>query len=291
LTLVEFLVVIAIIGVLAGLLLPAIQHARETAHRTQCANQLKQIGVALQLHQDARGVIPNNGGWDGTQTIANTSGTQFTPSTTDFQIGNQVFHWGIGDARHPPDRQGGSWLFAILPYVEQQAIYDAQSWTEPVTTYVCPSRRRVVAYEVVSPDACGAYEGGGWRWGKTDYAGNALLMPGLTGVPAGRCESLQGVSDGLSNTLLAGEKAFDRSVQTETSWYWDEPFFLGGSAGTARNGVAVMRDEVGISYRTNWGSAHPGAAQFLLCDGSVQAVGYDVTWEVFSALLTPRSGD
>jgi prepilin-type N-terminal cleavage/methylation domain-containing protein/prepilin-type processing-associated H-X9-DG protein len=288
-TLVELLVVIAIIGVLVALLLPAVQAAREAARRTHCANNLKQIGLALQMHDDAHGVLPNNGGWDGKQTIPSTGGSPFTPWTEDFAAG-KTFQWGVGDPARPPWEQTGSWLFSILPFVEQKNVYDARSWTVPVALYVCPSRRSAEAH-VPAGDAYGNYNGGGWAWGKSDYAGNNLLMPRLPSDPAVRWERLASMRDGLSNTILAGEKAFDPAVQTATSWYWDEPFFLGGSGGTARRGLAVIRDAVGNDYKTNWGSPHPGAANFVFGDGSVRKIAYEISWEDFSALLTPHAGD
>lgn len=180
---VELLVAIAIIGVLVALILPAIQHARETARRTECMNHLKQIGLAFQAHDGAYGVVPHNGGWDGRQTIRSAGGSSFTPSTEDFSLG-KTFCWGVGDPARAPRQQTGSWLYAILPFAEQQQVHTDRSWTVPVATYICPTRRSAKAYGVVAQDQYGAYEGGGWAWGKSDYAGNAFLIPGTTGSPA-----------------------------------------------------------------------------------------------------------
>src|SRR5688500_9427944 len=93
-TLVELLVVIAIIGVLIALLLPAIQAAREAARRSQCQNNLKQIGLALQLHHDSKNRFP-----------AASSGSPLHPSGAD--------------------QYAVSWSFELLPFMEQRAIYEA----------------------------------------------------------------------------------------------------------------------------------------------------------------------
>jgi len=290
-TLVELLVAMAIIGLLVALLLPAVQAAREAARRMECANHLKQVGLALHMHNDTHRALPHNGAWDGQQTIPRASnGGQFTPATNDFAAG-QTYHWGIGDPRRSPLRQTGSWLFAILPFAEQNSVYDSRAWETAVAIYVCPSRRAADAHEVAASDEYGEYDGGGWRWGKSDYAGNSLLMAGLPEERLQSCKRLDDVRDGLSNTILAGEKAVDPAVQVPTSWYWDEPFFLGGSGGTARRGLALMRDAVENDYKTNWGSPHPGVAQFLLGDGSVSGIAYEISWQEFSAMLTPSAGD
>jgi hypothetical protein len=102
---------------------------------------------------------------------------------------------------------------------------------------------------------------------------------------------LTAVSDGLSQTYAAGEKAVDPSVHTSTSWYWDEPIFSGGSKGTARAGLSVFRHGVNIAYRENWGSAHPGGAHFAILDGSTQMVDPSIDWKVMRALLTPSGGE
>ncbi|MCI0377422.1 MAG: DUF1559 domain-containing protein [Gemmataceae bacterium] len=289
-TLLELLIVIAIMAILIALLLPAVQKVRESASRMECANHLRQIGLALQQHHDAQKILPTNGGWDGKQTIASKSGAQVVVSTTDFSLGTK-FNWGVGDPARAPRNQTGSWLYSILPYIEQDSVFRNRSWTTPVALYICTSRRTAVAYSVAVKDAHGAYEGGGWTWGKTDYAGNAQVISGLALQSPLKIRRLADLTDGTSYTLLAGEKAFDRQVHNDTTWYWDEPFFLGGSAGTARAGIGVVRDGIGIAYKHNWGSPHPGGAQFVFADGSTRAVNYDVSWTTMSALLSPSGGE
>src|SRR5688500_2633618 len=119
-TLVELLVVIAIIGVLVALLLPAVQAAREASRRTHCRNNLRQIGLAVTNHHDAKG------------------------------------HYPPGRVRE--DQFGASWAFELLPYMEQQQIHqafdeslrvdddrNAQAMRTPVPAFYCPSRRQPVA--------------------------------------------------------------------------------------------------------------------------------------------------
>jgi prepilin-type N-terminal cleavage/methylation domain-containing protein len=127
-TLVELLVVITIIGILIALLLPAVQAAREAARRLQCQNNLKQMALAFHNHHDAHKWFPTDGWW---------------------------WAW-VGDPDRGFDRkQPGSWCFNILPYMEQQALYDVgkgQDSTTKKTTFMrreetplaafsCPTRR------------------------------------------------------------------------------------------------------------------------------------------------------
>ncbi len=128
--------------------------------------------------------------------------------------------------------------------------------------------------------------------GKTDYAANVLVVPGLPGDNGQRRpKRFAEITDGLSNTLLTGEKAIDLDIFSPHSWYWDEPFFLGGSGGTARKGTALTQDKRGNDFKRNWGAAHPGGTQFLLCDGSVRLVNYETRWMVMTAVLTPSRGE
>ncbi len=169
-TLVELLVVIAIIGVLVALLLPAVQAAREAARRMHCQNNLKQIGLASLLHEDTHKFFPS-GGWSR--------------------------EWSADTNRGFGKDQPGSWLYSILPYIEQQALHDlgqGQAYTTasfkeagkllhetPVGTFYCPSRRATTIYRHAITHSCFncAYlKGSRGNSGvaeviKTDYAANA----------------------------------------------------------------------------------------------------------------------
>jgi prepilin-type processing-associated H-X9-DG protein/prepilin-type N-terminal cleavage/methylation domain-containing protein len=285
-TLIELLVVLGIIAILTGLLLAAVQRARETASRMSCANNLHQIGLALQMHHDTYRVFPSNGGWDGQQDIPSTGGTPFTPFTLDFSAGI-AFYWGVGEPGLLPPQQLGSWAYAILPFVEQQNVYQQRAWYDGLALYACPSRRLPTPQQAI-PDAFGYYDGGGWSWGKIDYAANAFLVPNRP-----KCLSLAEVPDGASHTILVGEKAMDSTLYVTGTWYWDEPFFLGGSDGTHRDGSGLMRDAPGIVLATlhNWGSPHPGGAQFVFADGSVKQIDYTTSSSTLLGLLTPSGGE
>ncbi len=158
-TLVELLVVIAIIGILVALLLPAIQAARESARRSQCINNLRQLGAACLLHTDTHGFYPS-GGWG---------------------------DWWAGCPDQGAGKnQPGSWAYSLLPFIEESAraqvgrgfkCADPNSAAvigkmvaTPISVFYCPSRRAAQAYpwfnqNHVSFDPPTVA-------GKSDYAGN-----------------------------------------------------------------------------------------------------------------------
>lgn len=133
-TLVELLVVIAIIGVLVGLLLPAVQAAREAARRTQCLNQLKQIGLACQNFVSAKESFP-------------TGGSFIFPEISNYVDGGRP----VGH-----EKQGLGWGYQILDYLEKENLANittqAQLQSTIVADYICPSRRAPFAtQDVLSP--------------------------------------------------------------------------------------------------------------------------------------------
>jgi len=288
-SLVELLVVIAILGVLLALLMPAVQRMRAEANKTECLNNLRNLGTAMAGFVAMHHVFPSNGGWDGKQTIPDVNGIQFTPETFDFTT-SKAYQFGVGDPNLGPKDQTGSWGYSILPYIEQQTAYLDRDWTTPVALYICPSRRAAVARTVVSGDAYGTYKTGGWAWARTDYGCNLQAFESRP-VVYGPSK----FSDGLSNTILIGEKAYDRSVQAE-NWYYDESFFVGSSKGTSRGAPALTPDGPGlngvwINYKDDWGSAHTGGVHFLFGDGAVRLLAFDVDMTLMTALLTPDGGE
>ncbi|HEX4612963.1 MAG TPA: DUF1559 domain-containing protein [Urbifossiella sp.] len=283
-TLIELLVVVAIVAVLIGLTLPAVQRVREAANRAACQNNLRQLGLALHGFSTDQNALPSNGGWDGKQTIKDSSEKPFSPQTTIYSL-KTTFTWGVGDPARGPKDQTGSWFFSVLPYVEQQAVYRAQSASTPLPLLICPARRIAVALPTAN-DEYGSYNGGGLLWPKVDYAGNRFAFPDRPFQVR-----LADMTDGTSNTLLAGEKSMDPRAYTSGSWYWDEPYFLGGTDSHARRGLALWPDAPDVVVQQNWGAAHPGAAQFLLGDGSVRSVAYGCPPNHILALLTIASGE
>jgi prepilin-type N-terminal cleavage/methylation domain-containing protein/prepilin-type processing-associated H-X9-DG protein len=284
-TIVELLVVIGIIGLLVAMLVPAVQRVRRQADVTTCSNNLHQIGTAMAGFLTTNKVFPSNGGWDGKQTIADTSGKQFTPETHDYTT-NRTYPCGVGDPNLGPKSQTGSWAYSLLPYIDQVTIYNERDWQEPLPTYTCPARRSPQATPTVDADAVGRYKGGGWNWARTDYGVNLMAFDNRP-----TCYGASHFQDGLSNTILVGEKSYDRSIQ-EKNWYYDEPYFLGGSKGTSRGAPAMTPDGPSldgtyVNYKDFWGSAHSGGVHFLFGDGSVRMITFGADITMMEALLTP----
>jgi prepilin-type N-terminal cleavage/methylation domain-containing protein/prepilin-type processing-associated H-X9-DG protein len=271
-TLVELLVVIAIIGVLVALLLPAIQAAREAARRAQCANNMKQLGLAVQLHHDAKRAYP--------------------------------------PGRNATDTKSVSWAYYSLPYLEQQAIYQAYQPTfdvfapenaltfrTPVPTFFCPSRRGPAADRDFDnndgPTTMPVAAAGG------DYAANA--GDDFDPVDGGVIEDHEAgpiftrskinerqVTDGLSNTIAVGEKWITDQVASdednppapgaEANYHGDSAIFAGDSERT------VMRiSDHGFpgnipddDDNTRFGSEHTEQCHFAFLDGSVRLIPYTI---------------
>jgi prepilin-type processing-associated H-X9-DG protein len=217
-------------------------------------------------------------------TLELVGGSALQPSTHEIHS-DTTYLWGVGDPSLAGKFQTGSWLYSMLPKVEQAVAYQRGTCDVALPLYLCPSRPRGEPLGTVD-DVHATYVCDGIAMSKTDFAGNSDVF--LTRPDAIRFRSIQ---DGLSQTILAGEKAFDPTVQTATAWYWDEPFWLGGSKGTVRGGLRIVPDGVGIEFRENWGSRHDGGANFVFADGHVQFVSSSIDWRIMSAALTIDGGE
>jgi len=288
-TLIELLIVIAIIGILIALLLPAVQAAREAARRAECANHLKQIGLACQNHHQAYGALPTGGHSAGftRATIGNVPGGR--PATYLTQI------W--------------SWGYQILPFMEEVALYenpvDSAVYGTPVASYFCPSRRPPVALTggtwavTTLPVAMNDYAGNGGS-SLEDGDGSGIYGDGRDGViidiqtvPVVPFVRFKNITDGTSKTLLIGEKKMNIAFCMVEPQADDNEGYVAGfqddvvrfGAGTSPYGpISPNPDFAGprygviswIPHSFEFGSSHPGVCQFVLCDGSVQAIGFTI---------------
>jgi prepilin-type N-terminal cleavage/methylation domain-containing protein/prepilin-type processing-associated H-X9-DG protein len=311
-TLVELLVVIAVIGVLVALLLPAVQSAREAARRLQCQNHLKQVGLAIHLHHDALGYLPTSGN---NGTITSVNGRPASAASAPFQ-------------------EAGA-LFQILPYLEQRTAFEADAATAQgikVPVYFCPSRRKALARidlsgipvalndyaaPVWKDSTAGAGMGGTspgcWNWWNDStgdtvnhpfYRNTALVRGGKKGEPFSTSTFAE-ITDGTSNVLLMAEKFVDPTRYQPVAMAADPPaiwgplgftdmgYHQGWNWSTLRCSMyGPIPDQAygSIAYWQMFGSAHPQGTNAVYADGSVHAIPFGVSNPVFQLLCRKNDG-
>jgi prepilin-type N-terminal cleavage/methylation domain-containing protein/prepilin-type processing-associated H-X9-DG protein len=309
-TLIELLVVIAIIAVLLALLIPAVMKVREAANRIKCANNLKQLGLALHEFHDVK--------------------KKFPPGRAQGPYPEAGVFWKVNHG----------WAVFILPYLEEQALYDAYHWDQelsapanqpvvahPLNKFWCPSCPEEDRYDTKhgsfptygGKGACGDYAP---TWG-VDVAlvtqglidkpadspyfipGSPNPLPGFwvyRGVLVPNCMTrLKDIADGTSNTIMLTEDAGRPQL-----WRHAQPVpgqdqaVNGGPWAGFQTGITVMGSTADGTQRpgpcalncTNDHevySFHPGGANAVFADGHVQYLTTGMNLQVLAALVT-RAG-
>ncbi|SFI86822.1 DUF1559 family PulG-like putative transporter [Planctomicrobium piriforme] len=305
-TLIELLVVIAIIAILVALLLPAVQQAREAARRSQCKNNLKQLGLAMHNYHDVHRVFPPGVIAPGCNCTTVTPGQPILNHTA-FQMmlpfldqaalyNSYDFNRASGQSKYT----GGSGCSAAAPTTDQLAVVKGL-----VTVFRCPSDAGPVrGTQDVNPgnvfsQANGAYRtsyglvaaksDGSWS---TTWEGDTSTTKGMWG-PNGAAQ-MHDFLDGTSNTLALAEAPFQKkTAEAWTGPYWNAytyTYWL-----DLRNmGVNRILTDTPISGvgRNGAGSAHEGGMQVLMGDGAVRFLSENADQNgVVNAIVSVRGGE
>jgi prepilin-type N-terminal cleavage/methylation domain-containing protein/prepilin-type processing-associated H-X9-DG protein len=265
---VELLVVIAIVAVLAGLLMSAVQRAREAAYRGACQNNLRQIGLAFQQHEASLGSLPS-GGWEWWTPPSYSGGRPLTGA-----------------------RQQAGWGFQILPYVEGDAVVAAGPLAAvgtPNPVFFCPARRppQTISYpdEYIPP-----LTGGTVTHALCDYAASNAEGTGV--VRQYQPNRIADIADGTSNTLLAGDKRLNLAALGENQPDDNEGYTAGFDEDTVRKTEELpLPDFFGAGGGgQRFGGSHPGRFNAVFADGSVRIVAYAISPGLFRALGDKADG-
>ncbi|MBI3862300.1 MAG: DUF1559 domain-containing protein [Planctomycetia bacterium] len=286
-TLIELLVVIAIISVLAGLILPAVQQAREAARRAQCKSNLKQIGLALQNYHGAYLKFP-----PGYVSNFDATGNDLGPG------------WG--------------WGAMLLPQLEQTNLHSTINFGQPIEAaanaaprvargpvYLCPSDSVKPTWPAVMRDATGKPTSTICEVSSSGYvAVFGVSEPGIDGEGVFFRNSgiaMKDIGDGSSSTLLVGERA---QSSCEATWVGSVTgariFPPAGSYAVPElqhaSGMTLGHTQEGAPNApgiecNNFSSQHTGGAQFVFADGHVQFISKNINRATFQALSTRSGGE
>ena len=314
-TLIELLVVIAIIAVLIALLLPAVQQAREAARRTQCKNNLKQIGLATHNYNDTFGQLPFAHG----MTVVG-RGSQFVrllPFIDQAPLFNQLDFTSATDVNFQPLPNGGGLYKTVLTALlcpSDPFMVLGQGWTKPSpypdgirakSNYFFSSGAQSMPGNNWTPMNCNQYSpGGGYPSGyfgtgsaayANDDTGNAI-----SGIVSRYqwAAKLNHVSDGLSNTIFVGEIRPDCSSWPNFYGWSGEDGFVGTSAPinypscdmTATASVNPCNHPNNCNTSQGFKSRHVGGAHFVLGDGSVRFLSENIDYATYQKLGDRRDG-
>jgi prepilin-type N-terminal cleavage/methylation domain-containing protein/prepilin-type processing-associated H-X9-DG protein len=294
-TLVELLVVIAIIGVLVGLLLPAVQAAREAARSSACQNNLKQIGIALNNHHDAKSFLP--------------AGVRLPP------VGYTV-SWVTKPAN--TNTPGWGWGAMILPFMEQDDLYARLRISEGIeldrvadkvgvyiSGFACPSDRtgpRIFQHEWTFKEATANhgisnYVAMGLTHSNhiksvdlgTNGYGKWTYKEGTGALAIDTRRRFKDITDGTSKTLAVSERVYQLGKQLCYAAAWPgsaQTNHLNNIITDTLGTAAYVVNDPGATCNRAASSYHPGGAQMLFVDGSVRFINETIDTKPDSATWT-----
>jgi prepilin-type N-terminal cleavage/methylation domain-containing protein len=290
-TLVELLVVIAIIGTLVGLLLPAVQSAREAARMTQCGNAMKQVTLSLLNYHDTQNKFPRG--------LVCTTGSCDVGSSFPGHFAARSGDWGE------------SWVIRVLPFLELSEVSNKYDFTvsgtftvnknvaaNRITAMLCPSRGADTTFSLYGTRVTKIHYGGNYGAGRA-VTTTLSSSKGLRGIfDAGKQwgASLKDITDGSSKTLLLGEIITDTvsGVSGDSRGAWNvqgSTSFTGGLAVTAPtaadvqsgmrrlNGNAATPPSDSVPWCSN---VVPASDRLYYCDDGSEGVGVRSTHQVGS---------
>ncbi|MEW4528858.1 DUF1559 domain-containing protein [Maioricimonas sp. JC845] len=283
-TLIELLVVIAIIAILIALLLPAVQQAREAARRTQCKNNLKQIGLALHNYHDVHRTFPPG----------------------------QIFRGPTGGTARADRAPGWSYSAFILPYIDQAPLYNSFTFELPMhdpsnvgqlktvlPAFLCPSDATKDSHEQ-NPSSTTTFPLPAPGIASNSYVVNGGSFNGsLNGhnSPPERANGvlnrdskvrIRDITDGTSNTIMVGETITWRVQNNGNTFGWDPQLYgrWHGPTCCADSGLHAIRQgnqklnppqlASNVVKREGFSSLHEGGAQFTMADGSVRFISENI---------------
>jgi prepilin-type N-terminal cleavage/methylation domain-containing protein len=315
-TLVELLVVIAIIGVLVALLLPAVQAARESSRRMSCQNNLKQIGLAMQMHHDTYGHLP--------------TGAEY-PSEVRYLIGWPARIFPFMEQKGLRDFIDGSTANALLtiqPWRVKAAPHNGDKSPFAGTSlavFVCPStelgKLSPDSYLSASIPDINAVNQGALHYRANGGASTAEMIQGIwsnssrhnlystSGVvhPKSKVKYAD-ITDGTSNTLLASETSsargralLSRGWAGIQPWTWGFYNYENASPSSPNNGFLMVDHKV-LTYPINYAgsyftsespytSNHPVGVNSVFCDGSVRFLPQNTPLATLQAMATKGNGE
>jgi prepilin-type N-terminal cleavage/methylation domain-containing protein/prepilin-type processing-associated H-X9-DG protein len=301
-TLVELLVVIAIIGILVALLLPAIQAAREAARRSQCTNNLKNIGIALLNYHGAHKKFPDG------MTLPERPTPEICPNgdcrgySFYLTILDYMEQGVLSDIYNFKSVQGGGWLYQ--PRSVRDPLDNAR-----ISVYLCPSVRRWQERENEGYRRDYYGSAGGESTPYTNPQSGPVYQDGV--MYGNSSTRISEITDGTSHTFIVGEDergtyagdgpGYMTGVGGPAVWYF------GGSGyrlfpGSQGDGRALRTTHYPVNHFmasipvsenniTPFGSAHPGGAQFVFCDGHVTFIQDGIDFDSYQWLSTRAGGE